>query len=160
MDKELLQKKNQAGKKKRDKQSDIPVALQHRLKWTDILAQVGLVVWALICLFPVYWMFTFSLKTNNEIFGENVMGLPREWVWSNYSRALNVGNMGQYFLNSIIVTIVTIAITLVAAVMATYAITRLHWKGRKRMNKFFMLGLTIPIHAAIVPLYTTFSRIG
>ena len=141
-------------------QADIPVAQQHRFRWTDILWQVLLVVWAVICLFPVYWMFTFSLKSNEEIFGANVMGLPQNWLWSNYSRALNVGNMGQYFLNSLIVTAVSIVFVLVAAIMATYAMTRLQWKGRKKMNSFFMLGLTIPIHAAIVPLYTTLSRMG
>ena len=141
-------------------QADIPVAQQHRFRWTDILWQVLLIVWAVICLFPVYWMFTFSLKSNEEIFGANVMGLPQNWLWSNYSRALNVGNMGQYFLNSLIVTAVSIVFVLVAAIMATYAMTRLQWKGRKKMNSFFMLGLTIPIHAAIVPLYTTLSRMG
>ena len=141
-------------------QADIPVAQQHRFKWTDVLVQVGLVLWAIICLFPVYWMFTFSLKSNEEIFGANVMGLPQNWLWGNYSRALNVGNMGQYFLNSLIVTVVSIIFVLVAAIMATYAMTRLQWKGRKRMNSFFMLGLTIPIHAAIVPLYTTLSRLS
>ncbi len=141
-------------------QADIPVAMQHRFKWTDILVQAGLVIWAVICLFPVYWMFTFSLKSNEEIFGANVMGLPQNWLWGNYSRALNVGNMGQYFLNSLIVTMVSILFVLVAAIMATYAMTRLQWKGRKRMNSFFMLGLTIPIHAAIVPLYTTLSRLN
>ena len=138
-------------------QSDIPVAQQHRFKWTDILVQIGLILWAVICLFPVYWMFTFSLKSNEEIFGKNVMGLPQNWLWSNYTRALSVGNMGRYFFNSLLVTLVTILIVLIAAIMATYAMTRLHWKGRKRMNSFFMLGLTIPIHAAIVPLYTTLS---
>ena len=141
-------------------QADIPVAQQHRFKWTDILVQLGLILWAAICLFPVYWMFTFSLKNNEEIFGANVMGLPQNWLWQNYSRALNVGNMGQYFLNSLIVTVTSILFVLIAAIMATYAMTRLQWKGRKRMNSFFMLGLTIPIHAAIVPLYTTLSRAG
>ena len=100
------------------------------------------------------------MKSNEEIFGANVMGLPQNWLWGNYSRALNVGNMGQYFLNSLIVTLVSIIFVLVAAIMATYAMTRLQWKGRKRMNSFFMLGLTIPIHAAIVPLYTTLSRLS
>ena len=141
-------------------QSDIPVAMQHRFKWTNVLVQIGMILWAVICLFPVYWMLTFSLKSNEEIFGRNVMGLPEEWLWSNYSRALNVGNMPRYFGNSLLVTLVTILFTLVASIMATYAITRLHWKGRKRMNSFFMLGLTIPIHAAIVPLYTTLSRLS
>ena len=114
------------------------------------LVYVILILWAVISIFPVYWMLTFSLKTNNEIFGENVIGLPKFWVWENYNRAMHTGNMPQYFLNSVIVAVSTILITLIASVMATYAITRLDWKGRKRMNKFFMLGLTIPIHASIV----------
>ncbi len=119
---------------------------------------VGLIIWMIINLFPVYWMFTFSLKDNDEIFGKNVAGLPQHWLWSNYSDALNTGHMGVYFVNSIIVAAFTILITLIAALMATYALTRLVWKGRKLMNKFFMLGLTIPIHASIVPIYVTLSR--
>jgi len=130
-----------------------------KVTWKTVLVFVILVLWAIISIFPVYWMLTFSLKTNEEIFGENVMGLPRHWVWSNYERALNTGNMPRYFLNSLIVAVATILITLIAAVMATYAMTRLEWKGRKRMNAFFMLGLTIPIHASIVPLYTTLSKL-
>ena len=125
----------------------------------QILSYVVLVLWAVISVFPVYWMLTFSLKTNEEIFGENVVGLPKYWVWDNYTRAMNTGNMPLYFLNSVIVAVSTIVITLLASVMATYAITRLDWKGRKRMNKFFMLGLTIPIHASIVPLYTTLAKL-
>jgi len=125
----------------------------------QILSYVVLVLWAVISVFPVYWMLTFSLKTNEEIFGENVIGLPKYWVWENYTRAMNTGNMPLYFLNSVIVAVSTIIITLLAAVMATYAITRLDWKGRKSMNKFFMLGLTIPIHASIVPLYTTLAKL-
>lgn len=118
-----------------------------------------LILWALISIFPVYWMLTFSLKTNPEIFGENVVGLPREWVWENYTRALHTGDMPRYFLNSLVVAVSTIFITLIASIMATYAIMRLKWKGRKHMNRFFMLGLTIPIHASIVPLYTTLAKI-
>ena len=125
----------------------------------QILSYVVLVLWAIISVFPVYWMLTFSLKTNEEIFGENVIGLPTYWVWENYTRAMNTGNMPLYFLNSVIVAVSTIIITLLASVMATYAITRLDWKGRKSMNKFFMLGLTIPIHASIVPLYTTLAKL-
>lgn len=115
--------------------------------------------WTLVNLFPVYWMFTFSLKSNEEIFGANVAGLPREWLWSNYEKALNVGNIGRYFLNSVIVAVITIAIVMLVALMATFALTRLIWKNRKRMNSFFMLGLTIPIHASIVPIYVTLSRL-
>lgn len=125
-----------------------------------ILVYFVLVFWAFVSLFPVYWMITFSLKDNKEIFGENVIGLPQHWVWANYTRALNVGNMPRYFLNSIIVTVATILITLITSIMASYALTRLKWRARTTMHKFFMLGLTIPIHASIVPLYSTLAKLS
>ncbi len=125
----------------------------------EVLVYILLGFWTLINLFPVYWMFTFSLKSNEEIFGANVIGLPKEWLWSNYETALQVGNIGRYFLNSAIIAVVTIAIVMMVALMATFALTRFIWKGRKMMNSFFMLGLTIPIHASIVPIYVTLSRL-
>ena len=133
--------------------------MNNNSKTARILIYIGLVFWLLVNLFPVYWMFTFSLKNNAEIFGENVVGLPHHWLWSNYASALKTGNMGRYFLNSAIVAVATILITLVVALMATFALTRLIWKRRKTLNKFFMLGLTIPIHASIVPVYVTLSRL-
>ena len=127
-------------------------------KSTKIISYVGLILWMLVNLFPVYWMFTFSLKNNEEIFGKNVAGLPQHWLWSNYTEAMKTGHMGRYFLNSGIVAVSTILITLAVALMATFALTRMIWKRRRTMNKFFMLGLTIPIHASIVPIYVTLSR--
>ena len=125
----------------------------------SIAVYIVLILWALLCLFPVYWMLTFSLKNTGEIFGQNVIGLPQYWVWENYTRAMNTGHMEVYFLNSFIIAVATILITLIASAMATYAMTRLVWKGRDAMNKFFMLGLTIPIHAAIVPLYVVLGKV-
>ena len=152
-----------------------------KIKASTILVHALLVVLVVINLFPLYWMMTFSLKDNDEIFGgylkddagaiiydgegqkipvaRNMIGLPRNWRWSNYVRAINTGNMGRYFLNSLVVSALTIILTLLAAFMATYAMTRMVWKGRKMMNKFFMLGLTIPIHAALVPVFLILSRL-
>jgi raffinose/stachyose/melibiose transport system permease protein len=128
-------------------------------KASRVVTYIGLTLWMLVNLFPVYWMFTFSLKNNAEIFGDNVVGLPKNWLWSNYTTALNTGHMGKYFLNSAIVAVATILITLAVALMGTFALTRLIWKQKKALNKFFMLGLTIPIHASIVPVYVTLSRL-
>lgn len=125
-----------------------------------VFVYIILVIWALTCLFPVYWMITFSLKDNAEIFYKNPIGIPQNWHWDNYHTAFTIGNMGNYFINSLVVTVSSIVLTMLAAAMATYAMTRMVWKGRKVMNKFFMLGLTIPIHASIVPLYIVLSKIN
>lgn len=124
-----------------------------------VIIYIGLIFWLGVNLFPLYWMFTFSLKNNQEIFGENILGLPKYWLWSNYSSALSSGDMLNYFKNSIIVAVATITITIIASMMATYAITRLNWKGSKMVYGFFMLGLTIPMHAAIIPIYIQLSKL-
>ncbi|MCR5106759.1 MAG: carbohydrate ABC transporter permease [Lachnospiraceae bacterium] len=137
---------------------------QYNLKKTSPVAKVfiyiGLAVWTFVNLYPLFWMFTFSLKSNEEIYGLNVAGLPQNWLWSNYPEALRTGNMPRYFLNSIIITIAAMAITLIAALMATYALTRIRWWGSKLMNSIFMLGLTIPLHASILPVYLILSKLG
>ena len=125
-----------------------------------IVIYVILVIWAIVNLFPVYWMFTFSLKSNEEIFGKNLIGLPWEWRWHNYVSAWHTGNMPRYFINSVIVSVSAIALVIIASMMATYAITRLVWKGSEQVNAFFMLGLTIPIHASIVPVFITLRNMG
>ena len=125
-----------------------------------VIIYIALAFWLLVNLFPLYWMFTFSLKTNEEIYGKNVAGLPHEWHWEFYKAAMDRVDMIKLFANSIIVAVLTIAITVVVSLMTTYALTRLKWKGRTLVNSFFMLGLTIPLHAALVPLYKTIKLVG
>lgn len=125
-----------------------------------VLIYIFLAFWLVVNLFPLYWMFTFSLKTNPEIYGKNVVGLPQEWHWEFYKTAMERVDMIKLFANSIVVAVITIIITIIVALMATYALTRLPWRGRKLMNSFFMLGLTIPLHAALVPLYKSIKLVG
>ncbi|MCR5206565.1 MAG: carbohydrate ABC transporter permease [Lachnospiraceae bacterium] len=129
-------------------------------KVVKVLIYIGLVIWVIIDLFPIYYLLTFSLKNNSEIFGENVIGLPKYWLFSNYADAMARGNMPRNFLNSIIVSVATIAIVLIAGLMATYAITRIAWKGSKLLNSIFMLGITIPIHVALYPIYVLLHKVG
>lgn len=110
-------------------------------------------VWAVVQIFPLYWMFTFSLKSNQEIFGINPVGLPIKWLWENYVSVIESAHMGTYLLNSVIVTSVTILFVVVFGLMATYALTRMIWRGRELTRSFFMLGLAIPIHAALLPVF-------
>ena len=112
-----------------------------------------LMVWALIQIFPLYWLFTFSLKDNSEIFSGNIAGLPVKWLWSNYTKALVDAKVGLYLMNSVIVTGITIILTAAFSLMATYALTRMKWKYRNNTLTLFLLGMMIPIHAALLPVF-------
>lgn len=133
--------------------------MKHILTPKNIIIQMMLILWAVINLFPIYWLISLSLKNNAEIFGENIIGLPKHWLFSNYDVALIGGKVGIYFLNSVFDTGVTVALTLCLSVFAAYALTRMKWRGRKLVMTLFTMGLMIPIHAALLPLFTIMAKL-
>jgi raffinose/stachyose/melibiose transport system permease protein len=123
------------------------------------LLYIFLIIWAVLCLFPIYWLFTFSLKNNTEIFGGNIIGLPQVYRWGNYSNALLNGKVGIYLLNSIIVTALTILFTVLASTMATFAMQRMRWKLSKVAMSTLLVGMMIPIHAALLPVFVVMRNL-
>lgn len=118
-----------------------------------------LILWAVIQIFPLYWLLTFSLKDNSEIFGGNLIGLPHKFLWSNYQKALVNAKVGTYFMNSVIITGITIVVTVAVSLMASYALVRMKWRFRGTALFFFMAGLMIPIHAALLPVFLILRKI-
>ncbi|MEG6567956.1 carbohydrate ABC transporter permease [Thermoanaerobacterium saccharolyticum] len=124
------------------------------------LLEAMLVVWAIIQLYPLFWLFLFSVKNNTEIFGGNILGFPRIWQWSNYSEALSSGNVGRYFINSSIVTILTIVISSILVSTSAYAIVRMKWKYSKLVLTIFLMGMMVPIHATLLPLFIILKNLN
>ncbi|WP_284140521.1 MULTISPECIES: carbohydrate ABC transporter permease [unclassified Virgibacillus] len=123
------------------------------------LLYVFLAIVALFQIFPIIWLFLFSLKDNREIFAGSPFALPTEFRWENYQKVWD-GGIGVYFWNSVWITAVAIILTVVLASMATFAITRMQWKLSKLVLGLFMVGLMIPIHSAIIPLFSMFLKVN
>ncbi|PXV87271.1 carbohydrate ABC transporter membrane protein 2 (CUT1 family) [Lachnotalea glycerini] len=115
---------------------------------------------AITQLFPLYWLITFSLKSNAEIFGENIIGLPRAWRFENYKTALTDGGILRYFLNSVFYSAVTVFTVAILAAMAAYAIARMNWKRKELVFGIFTVGIMIPSQAALLPLFQIMDKMG
>ncbi|BBF45023.1 xylose ABC transporter, ATP-binding component [Lachnospiraceae bacterium KM106-2] len=121
---------------------------------------IVLLIIAISQLFPLYWLITFSLKTNGEIFGLNVLGLPRYWRFENYHTAFAEGGIWRYFLNSVIYSAVTVGVVGVISAMAAYAIARMKWKLKGIVFAIFTLGIMIPTQAALLPLFQVLDKMN
>lgn len=119
-----------------------------------------LILIAVTQLFPLYWLITFSLKSNTEIFGENVIGLPQSWRFVNYQTALTDGGILRYFLNSVFYSAATVFVVAILTAMAAYAIARMTWKLKGAAFSVFTLGIMIPSQAALLPLFQIMDRTG
>jgi raffinose/stachyose/melibiose transport system permease protein len=124
-----------------------------------ILLYVCLSAVAVFQVFPILWLFLFSLKNNQEIFSKSPFSLPSEFRWENYLKVWDSG-IGSYFWNSVWITGVAIIFTVLLASMAAFAITRMQWKWSKLVLGLFMVGLMIPIHSSIIPLFNMFLNVN
>ncbi|GAE29535.1 carbohydrate ABC transporter permease [Halalkalibacter hemicellulosilyticus] len=123
------------------------------------LLYVSLGIVAIFQIFPLVWLFLFSLKDNREIFAESPFALPQQIKWENYLSVWQAG-IGNYFFNSIWITGVSIVITLLFGSMAVFVITRMRWKLNKLVLGLFMVGLMIPIHSSLIPLFSMYLSVN
>ncbi len=130
-----------------------PKALGARRGAAATLLQALLFVFAVVQLYPLVWLVLSSFKDNVEITGGNVVGLPELWRWANYRYIMTATSLGANFLNSAIYSVATVVFSGILAAMASYAITRMKWKGSKLVLGLFMTGLMIPVHATLLPVF-------
>ncbi|OYD08788.1 carbohydrate ABC transporter permease [Paludifilum halophilum] len=107
---------------------------------------------------PIVWLFFFSLKDNQEVF-HSPFSLPTNPKWENYIKVWTEGNISQYFFNSVVYTASAVVLTVLLASMVTFAITRMKWKFSRLVLGLFMVGLMIPVHSTLIPLFNTFTKI-
>ncbi|GAE92210.1 xylose ABC transporter [Gracilibacillus boraciitolerans JCM 21714] len=126
-----------------------------------VFLYICLIIVALFQIYPLVWLAMFSLKTNTEVFGLSPpFSLPQDPQWVNYLNVWENGNINIYFLNSVWITIISVALTLLFASFVTFAITRMNWKLNKLTLGLFMVGLMVPIHSALIPLFAFFLELN
>lgn len=123
------------------------------------MLKLVLLVYALLTLYPLYWLFISAFKSNQDFFNRPY-GLPLVWMKENLIRAWDLGNMGRAMLNSTIVTLVSVAFTIVLSLMAAYVLARFRFPLKKVVVALFLAGMLIPIHSTLVPLFLMMKQIG
>lgn len=130
-----------------------------KISIAKILIYLFLIILAFIYLAPLVWMLFVSLKDNSEIF-TSPFALPQQIQWENYTFAWTAGYLGKATLNSAIVCVITLVLSMVFGSMAAFAIARMRWKLAKTMMTYFMIGMMVPVHCVLIPLFKTFSGVG
>lgn len=120
---------------------------------------IFLVLIAVLYIAPLLWVFMVSFKTNAEIFS-SPFSLPESLYMDNYTFSWTAGKLGIATLNSFIVCGVTLILSMLIGSMAAFAIGRLRFKMAKPCMTFFLLGMMIPVHCVMIPLFTRFAKMG
>ena len=130
-----------------------------RVSVPKILIYIFFCIMVCIYVVPLLWVFSVSFKTNAEIFSSPFSLLQGLFV-DNYVVAWTAGKLGIATLNSLIVCVVTLLLSMLIGSMIAFAIARMQWKLSNLVLMYFMLGMMIPVHCVLIPLFTRFAKIG
>jgi len=134
-----------------------------RLSFPGIVAWAVMLATATAILVPILYALLGGFKTNGQIMANPVNVIPNPWVFDNYADVL----FGEFaptfwreFANSLIVAVVTVAVTVVFASLAAFVFARFAFRGRETLFTLFVFGLLFPSAVAILPLFVLIRQVG
>ena len=128
--------------------------------WKKVAITVCLVmmsVYVLLIIYPLFNMVISSFKTTREILKEP-FGLPASFSFKNYKLLWVDKHFDRYFLNSLFVTAVAMIFVLLLGSMASFGVSRYHFKGSTLIYMLFLSGIMLPLKAAIIPLFLIIKK--
>lgn len=124
---------------------------------------LNLILWifSLTCIFPLVWMLYSSLKEKRQ-FNADIIGLPTNPTLANYQKILSNRdyNLLQTMGNSLRSTVLSVILIVLIAFIVGYILARIDFKLNKPLYVMFLMGMLIPIHSLMVPIYIIFSKAG
>ncbi|KAB8143151.1 carbohydrate ABC transporter permease [Chloroflexia bacterium SDU3-3] len=134
-------------------------ATRRRLKLGSVLVGGLIALLLVIQLYPIIWLLLSSVKAPKEFNLRPIYALPEGFYWQNYADAWTRGNMSTYFRNSIIVTIPSLALIILASVAAAFALEIMRWRLQKLALMTFLVGIMVPMQIVILPLFTIYYNL-
>ncbi len=123
----------------------------------NVLYYGFLIVYSILCLYPIYFSVISSLKKDTEIFTKP-FSFPTEFHFENYARAWELGKVGIYFKNSIVLTVAALLISAFVGTLAAYILAKFEFKLKGFVYLYFTAGMMIPIQTTIIPLSYTLGK--
>ena len=118
---------------------------------TRNVVRIILIIWSILIVFPILWAVLSSLKTNLE-FGTNAWKLPEKLQWVNYKDAWEGANFSKYFLNSLILSAGTVALSIIMTTTSAYVIGKFVHPVVKSIEIFYSIFMMVPQMLLLIPL--------
>ncbi len=133
------------------------IAEKNQVKY--LIITIAFIIFSFFWIYPLLWVLSASFKTDFEIWGG--LGLiPDRLVWENFERAWFGANMGRYFFNTLIITVVSVIIVVVTTGMFGYVIGRYSFPGKKILIGILIATIFIPQGYTIIPVFDLLNNLN
>lgn len=128
-------------------------------KLLRIIPNAVLMLFSVTCVFPAIWLFYSSLKEKSEFY-ESPLMLPKSLDFSHYISILTKSNIITWMGNTVRNSVLSLFFILLIGFISGYFLSRYKFRGRNAIYNYFLLGMLVPVHALIVPMYVLFTKAG
>ncbi|MEZ4732062.1 MAG: carbohydrate ABC transporter permease [Caldilineaceae bacterium] len=128
-----------------------------RFSLGTVLAWLTLAGLAVLWLTPLVWMISTSLKTPQDLFG--FRWIPDPIAWYNYVDAFSFGMWDRWAINTVIITLISMAGVVFSSAMVAYSFARLRWPGRETVFKLVLATMMLPSVVTLIPQFILFARL-
>lgn len=125
-----------------------------------ILKIIGLGIFLIIAIFPIYWLLVTSFKPAKDSVTIPIQYWPKNFTFENYAAVWSTTDFPVFFKNSLIVAVTAGVLTVILAIFAGYSLSRFKFKGKNITLLLFLVTQMIPIVVLIVPLFILFRNLG
>ncbi len=125
----------------------------------NVFSHGFLILWTVMAAGPLLWALMSSFKTSGQILS-SPWSLPHTLHFDNWARAWGQANIGQFFVNTVVVVAFSVVGTMLLGSMAAYVLARFPFPGSRIVYFVFVAGMTFPIIMAIVPLFFVMKNFG
>jgi raffinose/stachyose/melibiose transport system permease protein len=135
----------------------------HKVRKGILAVVMNLILWifSLSCIFPIIWMLYSSLK-EKRVFNADIIGLPKNPTLVNYIRILTNSDyhLAESMFNSVRTTLLSVLLIVCFSFVVGYILARVRFRLNRVLYVMFLMGMLIPIHSLLVPIYVVFQKCG
>jgi len=134
--------------------------MRKKAGFSKILIYTILILGAVVCFFPFYWMLRTAVIDAGSVFSTDIKILPPIIALDNFKNALTAQPFGTYFINSLIITVLNIIGVILTSSLCAYGFSRLDWPGRDKVFGILMTALMLPYSVLMIPHFIGWSFLG
>ena len=142
----------------KEKEARRPFNLKKEVKLLP--GYIILLLWVIFTIALLGWVFGASFSTTAEIFQGKALKFESGLHFENYAKAWNGAGVAGFFGNSLIYSVISCTILILVCAPAAYVLSRFDFKCNKFLLLFFMLGMMVPVHCILIPLFVRFAGLG
>ena len=129
------------------------------VKVLKLIVNIVFMLFSISCIFPILWMVNSALKTSNE-FMQDSISLTHSLYVHNFIDAVQSSGFLNCFLNSALLGVINVVLTVVCALVTGYFISRYNFRFKKAIYLLFVSGMVIPMLSLLIPVFLQFKTLG